>query len=408
MPDTSNSSLRIIVRKRAAQPFFGRHPWLFQGSIAHMEGNFPDAENAVGCPVEVWSHEGAYIAGGLLNPASAIRVRLYSWDQSQPPGPELFRARIRSAVDVRRSLFDLASEDSACRLVFSESDGLSGLIVDRYGPWLLVQFTSNALYQYRECIIEELQKELSPAGIWLRTEKGMREAEGLEAADGLIAGEAPADTVNIRENGLQFAVDVVKGQKTGCYLDQRDNRAAAARFAAGPRLLDAFCFSGGFGITALKLGSAQSVTAVDSSANALTTAARNASLNNVEDRIEFVRSDVRKFLQAQAQASEQYDTVILDPPRMARTRGGLQRALDGYRRLNTDGLNVLRPGGTLVTCSCSGLVSRDDFRSVIADVARTSGRDLRIVQQLSHPPDHPIAATCPETEYLKVLICRAD
>jgi 23S rRNA (cytosine1962-C5)-methyltransferase len=199
---------------------------------------------------------------------------------------------------------------------------------------------------------------------------------------------------------------VQRGQKTGCYLDQRDNRLAASRYLSGAHVLDAFCFSGGFGITALKSGNAESVTGIDSSEAALTLARNNAVLNGVAERCGWIHEDVRTALDKLAAAGRLFDGVILDPPRMARSRGGLERALQGYIRLNEAGLRVLKPGGILVTCSCSGLVSRNDFAEVIAETARRSGRNIQILEHHGQPADHPVSATCPETEYLKVLICR--
>ncbi|MEQ9411213.1 MAG: class I SAM-dependent rRNA methyltransferase [Fuerstiella sp.] len=397
-------SIRVILKDRRAQPFFGRHPWVFESAIDGVEtptGTEPEP----GAPVELWSGSGEFVAHGLWNSGSNIRVRLYSWDQAVPFTDTLVAERIHQAVDLRRSLFDLTSPTVGCRLFFSEGDGLSGLAVDFYGNYLLVQFTSLALYVHKKAVLDALQRELSPRGIWLRTEKGMREAEGLEATDGLVSGEAPPRPLFVEEHGIQYGVDVQEGQKTGCYLDQRDNRAAAARFLSG-RVLDAFCFSGGFGIMAAVQGRADSVLGIDSSESALALAAGNAELNGIADRCEFRRGDVRGELESMAEQGVLFDGVILDPPRMARTRGGLNRALKGYRRLNLLGLDVLKPGGILVTCSCSGLVSREDFRDMIADVARQSGRTIQILEQHGQPADHPISATCPETEYLKMAICR--
>jgi 23S rRNA (cytosine1962-C5)-methyltransferase len=402
----------VILKKRRAQPFFGRHPWVFAGAIDRIETQ-PEAKGQgaadeidAGTSVELWTHEGRFVAHGLFNAHSNIRVRLYSWDQQAPVDGALIAERISAAVELRRSLFDLTSDHTGCRLVFSEADQLSGLTVDFYSGYLLVQFTSLAMYQFREAIVDALEKELAPKGIWLRTEKGMREAEGLDVVDGLIRGAEPPRPLFISEHGVQYGVDVQQGQKTGCYLDQRDNRLAAARYTKDARVLDAFCFSGGFGITALCQGQAASVVGVDSSEGALTIAAANAQMNGVADRAEYRRGDVKVILAEMAEQGSQFDVVVLDPPRMARTRGGLNRAIKGYLRLNTLGLQVLRPGGILVTCSCSGLVSRSDFLEMIAEVSRSTGRHIQILEQHGQPADHPVAATCPESEYLKMLICR--
>ncbi|HAP08539.1 MAG TPA: class I SAM-dependent rRNA methyltransferase [Planctomycetaceae bacterium] len=401
----SQGPAEVVLKARRAQPFFGRHPWVFAGAVHHVNAGSEQPLQA-GSIVRLISAEGHFVAWGLYNPHSRIVVRLYSWDVQQPLDAAFWLARVQQAVQLRRGLFDLQAADCGCRLIFSESDRLSGLTVDQYGGCLLVQFTSLALYQHRQSILQALQAECRPTGIWLRTEKGMREAEGLEVVDGLLTGVEPASPLFISEHGLQFGVDVRYGQKTGCYLDQRDNRAAVARYAAGASVLDAFCFSGGFGIAAAKLGGAKSVVGIDSSEAALLLARENARLNGVAERCEYLNEDVRTALEGFVDVGRQFDLVILDPPRMARARSGIDRALNGYLRFNELGVRVVRPGGILVTCSCSGLVTRAEFMEVISETARQSGRDIQILEQHGQPPDHPISATCPESEYLKVVICR--
>lgn len=408
-PDNGDTPtvVRAYLKPRKAMPFFSRHPWVFESAIESLAT--PNGEPpAVGTPVELWSAKKEFIAHGLWNPESIIRIRLYSWDQQLPFNDHLIQRKLQNAVESRRSQFDLSSESVGCRLVFSESDGLSGLIVDWYGGFLLVQFTSLAVYQFRDAIVATLQTLLQPRGIWMRTEKGMREAEGLENVDGLIAGEAPPRPLFIKEGDVHFGVDVQEGQKTGCYLDQRSNRKAAARYTKDAHVLDAFCFSGGFGITAVKSGEARQVTAIDSSESALEMATANAELNGVADRCEFRKADVRQELESLVEQEKTFDVVILDPPKMARTRGGIQRAIKGYNRFNQLGVTVLKPGGILVTCSCSGHVTRADFIGMIAEVARQTKRDIQILEQHGQPSDHPISANCPETEYLKMFICRVS
>jgi len=402
---TSPSSPQVTIRKRRAQPFFGRHPWVFEGAIEKLE--WPgENEPGPGAIVRVQSHQQEFIGWGLLNPNSNIRVRLYSWDESQAITDELLSDRLRAAIEVRRQVYSLTDGGTGCRLVFSETDQLSGLTIDWYDGFGLVQFTSLALYQFREALVGCLQQELQPKGIWLRTEKGMREAEGLEAVDGLVSGEEPPRPLFIQENGLQFGIDVQQGQKTGFYLDQRHTRQALARYTQGHQVLDAYCFSGGMGMSAVKNGGAVQSLGIDTSDAALNLAAANAELNEVADRCTFQRGDVRVVLKAMAEEQRQFDTVILDPPRMARTRGGLQRAFRGYVKLNLQGISVLRPGGILITCSCSGLVSRQQFHEVVAEASRQSGRHIRILESLGQPDDHGVSSVCPETEYLKVCICR--
>lgn len=392
----------LVLKPRKALPFFSRHPWVFEGAIAHGEG---DARP--GDMVRVVSHERKFIAWGLWNPASRIRVRLYSWDEAQPLDETFWSRQLDAALALRHALFEGTPAAQACRLIFSETDGLSGMTVDRYGDWLLVQWTSLALAQREDLLLRLLNEKLRPRGIWRRTEKGMAEAEGLEIRDGLASGDAPPRPILITENDLQFAVDVVEGQKTGFYFDQRDNRLAAARLVRGGRVLDTFCYSGGFGLAALKHGGASEVVAVDTSAGALELARRNAELNGLGDRMRFLDADVYKQLEILREAGEQFDVVILDPPKMTRSRAALERALRGYHSLNKLGLSVLRPGGYLVTCSCSGLVDRPMFEGMLAGVALDTGRRIQVLEARGPAADHPLSLHCPENAYLKCYLCRA-
>lgn len=401
--DTSDSTATVIIKPRRAQPFFNRHPWVFAGAIAQIEGK-PEPGDEV---VVVQAKDGKFIGRGLFNPHSNIRVRLYSWDESAPLTSDLWNARITDAIALRDSLPGRSSH-TARRLISSEADGLSGLTVDQFGDWLMVQLTSLALGTRRELLFDLLEQHVSPRGMILRTEKGIRELEGLELRDGLIRGEEPPRPLEIRENGLTFLVDVATGQKTGCYLDQRDNRAAVARYVQGQRVLDLFSYSGGFGITAAKLGEAASVVCVDSSEPALELARSNAEVNAVADQVECVRSDVFQFLKEAAGRADQYDTVILDPPKMARRQAGITKAMRAYHSLNELAVSVVRPGGLLVTCSCSGHVGRDDFEQMLSGVATSSGRTIRILESRSQAADHPVSPNCPENRYLKCLICRVS
>jgi 23S rRNA (cytosine1962-C5)-methyltransferase len=396
-----------VIRKRRAQPFFGRHPWVFAGAIERIETT-DGAQPVTEGPIQVRSHQGEFIGWGLLNPASNIRIRMYSWAQQETITHDLLCQRIRTAIECRRSVYQLTAGGTACRLIFSEADQLSGLTVDWYDGFVLVQFTSLALYHFREVILEQLNRTLQPRGIWLRTERGMREAEGLETADGLVAGQEPPRPLFIVEGELQFGVDVQQGQKTGFYLDQRQTREALTRYTRGHRVLDVFCYSGAFGLTAVRSGGAKRSLGIDSSVAALNLATANAQLNGVADRCEFQKGDARVVLSELSQQGAEFDTVILDPPRMARTRAGIERAIRTYLKLNLLGVNVLKPDGILVTCSCSGLVSQKQFFSIVAETSRQSGRHIRILETHGQPNDHPISAVCPETAYLKVCLCRVS
>ncbi|WP_437225535.1 class I SAM-dependent rRNA methyltransferase [Planctomicrobium sp. SH661] len=393
----------VILKPRRALPFFSQHPWVFAGAVGSVSGR-PD----VGTEVLVRSQEGKFVARGLFNPHSNIRVRLYSWDEQQPLDDEFWRGRVRSAVQFRQKLFAGTPAEKACRLIFSESDGLSGLSVDRVDDWLVVQWTSAALAQRQAAILDELQSLVSPRGLWLRTEKGIKAMEGLEIEDGLVAGEVPPPSLEIEENGIRFSVDLQAGQKTGFYYDQRDNRRLMQTYVRGGRVLDAFCYSGAFALAAAKLGNAREVVAVDSSAAALELAQRNAERNELSDRIAFHCEDAFEFLEAQVAAGEKYDVVVLDPPKLARSRSGLERAAKAYVRLNKLGMEALNPDGILITCSCSGHVQREDFQQIISRASLETGRRVQILEERGQAPDHPVAVTCLETNYLKCTVCRVE
>ncbi len=395
---SAHSLPKILLKSRRAQPFYAQHPWVFAGAIHHLPENLQ-----IGQEVLVISQEGKPIARGLFNPESQIQIRLYCWDVEQPLDRQFWQQRIRTAVNWRKKIFP-ADNAACCRLIFSEADGLSGLIVDRFGDWLSVQFASQALAMRRDMICDLLQEELNPTGIWLRTEKGMTAAEGLTLSDGLLRGQAPEQPVYIEENHLQYRVDLITGQKTGFYYDQRENRLAAARYLQG-NVLDVCCYSGGFTLNALKHGQAERVTGVDSSAGALQLAQENAEKNGFSDRCEFVQADALKYLE---QATEKYDGIVLDPPKFARSRGGISRAVKAYRKWNTLALNRLNPQGILVTCSCSGLVSQQDFQEILASSALEAGRSLKFLEIRGQSPDHPTASSCLENGYLKCLICAVD
>jgi 23S rRNA (cytosine1962-C5)-methyltransferase len=392
---------KVYLKERRALPFFSRHPWVFAGAIQRIEG-----DPQPGTEVTLHAADGRYIATGLFNPKSQIRVRLYSWDEAENLDAECWSRRLDSAFQLRRTLGFRFDAETACRLVFSEGDGLSGLIVDRYGDWLLVQFTALGLALRREMLLDLLDAKLHPRGIWLRTEKGIRESENLEQADGLARGSEPHSPLLVAEHGVRYGIDVIQGHKTGFYLDQRDNRTAVARYVAGHRILDMFCYTGGFGLSALKTGGAREVVGVDVSEAALTLARANAELNGVSDKTRFVKSDAFEELQRLANAGEMFDTVILDPPKLTRHRAGLAKALRGYHSLNQLALRVLVPGGILVSCSCSGLVGRDDFVAMLASVSQRSGRPIQILESRSQSADHPVSVHCLESSYLKCYICR--
>ncbi len=387
---------RVILQPRRARPFYGRHPWVYAGAIAAVEEAPADGD-----VVDLFSHAGQFVARGLYNGRSKIRVRLYTWDADTVLDRTFFRTQLEDAIALRR-LLGLLEPGQACRLVFSEGDGLSGCTVDRYDRWLALQFTGLGLAQRREWIIEALVESLHPAGIYQRTERGIGQMEGLEAGDALVWGEAPPGPIEIEEGAVRFLVNLAEGQKTGFYLDQRDNRQAAAPFARGRRVLDAFCYTGGFGLHAARAGAASAL-GLDQSEPALQLARDNARLNGL-DNLTFVRGDVFDELSALAERGERFGMVVLDPPKFARARHAVEEAMRGYRRLQTLALRLLEPHGFLVTCCCSGLISMDMLEDLLAQLAAEEKRVVQILQRRGPAPDHPVSVACLESHYLKCLI----
>jgi 23S rRNA (cytosine1962-C5)-methyltransferase len=395
----SGAAVRLTARGEAAVR--ARHPWIFSGALAAVEGR-PDA----GAEVDVLGAGGDFLGRGLFNPHSQIRVRLYT-REDEPLDGAFFARRVRAAARLRRDVLGLGDPEGACRLVFSEGDGLSGLTVDRYGPYVSVLLTGLGISSRLEPILDALEEELSPEGVLLRTEKGMADEEGLILADGLLRGRMPEAPIEVREGDLRFAVDVRTGQKTGFYLDQRYNRARAAAYAAGRTLADVCSYTGAFSVAALRAGASGSV-AVDVSAPALELASANAERNGVGVRLETVRANAFEWLEARAAEGRPLGMIVLDPPRFARSRRGVPAALKAYQRLNTLALACLAEGGILVTFSCSGRVSEWDFQGAVARAATDAGRSLRILERLAQAPDHPVASACPESAYLKGFVCMAE
>jgi 23S rRNA (cytosine1962-C5)-methyltransferase len=393
------TAARVVLQPRRARPFFSRHPWVYPGAISRIEGAPGDGQE-----VDLVSHGGNFIARGLYNSRSKLRVRLYSWTPATPLDETFFGRRFDEAIRLRETVLGLCEPGQACRLVFSEADGLSGCTVDRYDQWLVVQFTALGLAQRRELLTWLLRERQPVRGIYLRTERGIGQLEGLELQDGMLWGDVPSDPIAIEEDGLRFLVHLTEGQKTGFYLDQRDNRRAVAGLAQGRRVLDAFCYSGGFGLHAARAG-AVAVLGVDASEPALALAQANAELNGLGN-LTFVRADVFSQLDALVAGDERFGMVVLDPPKFARARNAVEEALRGYRQLQTQALKLLEPDGILVTCCCSGLIDMGMLENLLAQLAAEEHRDIQILERRGQAPDHPVAATCLESNYLKCLICR--
>ncbi|MFM7244150.1 MAG: class I SAM-dependent rRNA methyltransferase [Planctomycetaceae bacterium] len=390
----------VVLKRQRARPFFGRHPWVLDSAVASVDGTPGEGD-----VVDLATHDGRFVARGLWNPHSRIRVRLYAFDAVTKLDDAFWRGRIESAVALRKDL-GLDARTGAARLVNSEGDDLSGLIVDRYGEYLAVQVTALAIARRLELVCDALESAVAPRGILLRgAERGLAKLEGLALPDRLLRGTAPTGPIFVHEHGLRFGVDLAEGQKTGYYLDQRDNRHAAARHARGRRVLDMFCYSGGFAVACAVSGGARSVLAVDASGRAAALARANAELNGATT-VTVEESDAFEKLDALAAAGERFGMILLDPPKFARSRAAADDALRAYHRINRVAVGLLEPGGILVTCSCSGSVTRDDFHRMLAGVAQRAGRPIQILESRGAAPDHPVSASCLEGEYLTCVIAR--
>ena len=393
----------VFLKPRRAKPFFLRHPWIFSGAIARCEG-----VPGKGGIVTVRDADGRFIGHGLYNADSQITVRLFSWEESRDEfDPVFWRDRIADAVSLRERILRLPERTNALRLVYSESDLLPGLIVDRYAGCLVAQFLNAGMAVRWEMLLDILQEACSPQGILERPDTEALKREGLPPGHPAIRGSVPDEPIEIASDGLRFRVDLRHGHKSGFYLDQRDNRVAAARLTSGRRVLDVFTYTGAFAIAASKLGGATSVLGIDSSEPAIQEARAHAEMNDCAN-VAFRAGKAAVELRRLKADGERFDAVILDPPKFARSRPGVRRALRAYHDVNLLAMQLLDPEGILVTCSCSGLVGEEEFIAMLNEAAREAGRTVRILERRGQPPDHPVIASCPETAYLKCCICEVS
>lgn len=395
----TKSTGQVVLRPNKVQPFLARHPWVLASAIERVEGAPADGD-----PVDLVSDRGRWVARGVFNSHSRIRVRLYGWDPGVALDESFWRDRLARALALRRDL-GLLAPDGACRLVFSESDGLSGLIVDRYATTLVVQVNSLAFARRLGLVLTALREELAPRALVVRADAAAARYEQFTVAGGLAWGELPPGPVAFRENGLSFEVDPLEGHKTGYYLDQRDNRRMAAGYLGGRRVLDMFCYTGCFALAARALGGAREVLAYDSSERALEQARRHAAANQI-DGVEFYQGEAFETLDRLAAEGQRFGAVILDPPKFAGQRRHVDAALRAYHRLNRLAVELIEPGGILVTCSCSGHVTREDLLDVLVGVGQQARRSIQVLEQRGAAPDHPVSLSCRESEYLKCVICR--
>ena len=391
----SDSPIPLRLKPTRQFPFLARHPWVHAHALAE-DGR----DLTCGQVVDLLDHDGNWLARGVLNPSSRLRIRLYTFDAAVGIDEDLWRTRIDGAVR-RRRLTGPEDENEAERLVFSESDLISGLIVDRYADCLGVQFTSGGLLRWRDAILDYLQSSLGVRSLVARIDPRTAKHEGVEVTEA-YRGEAITSSIAYRQNELDLMVDLHSGQKTGGFLDQRCNHRAVAQYLSGRRVLDVCCYTGGFGLVAAKQGASE-VLGIDSSQPALE-AAKSAAERNSLDSITFSKGDCFDTLKKLAEEGQKYDAVILDPPRFAGSRHQIDSALRAYGRLNSLALDLLPSGGVLVTCSCSGRVSRSDFLNMLLDVGRRRRRDMVVMENRGPSPDHPVAISCPESDYLKCVI----
>jgi 23S rRNA (cytosine1962-C5)-methyltransferase len=372
-----------------------RHPWVFSGAIDSVAGAPKPGE-----VVDVLDARGALLGRGYYNEHSRIRVRMLAWDD-RPIDADFWRARVADAVRRRQGI----GGTDAMRLVHAEADLLPGLFVDRYGDVVVVQILTAGVERARDAVLDAIEDAVKPRGIFERSDTSSRAKEGLESAAGTIRGQVPG-SVEIVENGHAFLVNVETGQKTGFYLDQRDNRAAVAPFAAGRDVLDAFCHTGAFAAYAAGAG-ARSVTLLDSSAGALATARRNLEKNGpAACGCEFVQADAFEHLRALRDAGRRFGLVVLDPPKFATNRHQLDTALRAYKDVSLLAMELLGPDGILAAFSCSQVVDAASFTMAVSWAGVDAGRDVQILRRLGQGADHPVLASFPESEYLKGLLCR--
>jgi 23S rRNA (cytosine1962-C5)-methyltransferase len=389
----------LILKPGREKSLKRRHPWVFSGAVAKVQGN-PGAGDTVG----IRSATGELLAIAAYSPKSQIVARVWDW-QEIPIDRDFFHERIAQAVAQRKVLLDQA-DTGAMRLVHGESDGLPGVVADRYADTVVLQLTSAGAERWREVIADQLLEVSGASRIWERSDAEVRALEGLAPVIAALRGAREPTRIAINEHGLQFEIDLERGHKTGFYLDQRENRLRVRALASGRDVLDGFCYSGGFALNA-RAGGAKSVTAVDSSGDALDLARRNAERNRLTG-VEWIEGDVFQLLRKFRDAGRRFDLVVLDPPKFAPTAAHAAKAARAYKDINLLAFKLLRPGGLLVTFSCSGGVSADLFQKIVAGAALDAGVQAQIIERLGPGADHPVALNFPEGDYLKGLVCRVN
>lgn len=391
----------IILKTGREKSLLRRHPWIFSGAIECINGAPSNGDT-----LPVLNDQGKFIAWAAYNAGSQITARVWSWNEMETINAEFFRGRIERAIALRRDLH-LTDESTGMRLIHAESDGLPGLIVDQYGDVLVMQIGSAGAEKWRDTCADILQELCNPVCIYERSDSDSRTLEGLELRNDILRGTLP-ENVEVIENGLRFKVDIAGGQKTGFYLDQRDNRALTESLARDKEVLNCFCYTGGFSLYALR-GGAKSVMSIDASGDALRIAEVNLARNGLDaSRTEWLEADVFLALRKLRDQGRSFDLIILDPPKFAPTAAFAEKAARGYKDINLLGFKLLRPGGILATYSCSGGITEELFQKIIAGAALDAGVDAQIVHHLHASADHPVQLSFPEGTYLKGLVLRVN
>ena len=391
----------VFLKAGREKSVLNRHPWLYSGAIKGIKGDPSDGEI-----VSVFSTDGAFLAWGYLNRRSQIAVRLVSWSETERIDSNFWRSTLKRAIAARSQLA-ASAYTTAYRLVNAESDGLPGLVVDRYGEWVVLQFLTLGMELRRKELVDLLAEELPDVlGFYERSDASVRSKEGLLPRVGPLIGDSPPAEIVILENGLQFGVDLCSGHKTGFYLDQRENRERIENFAAGAEMANFFSYTGAFSVYAAR-GGVRQVTNVDTSSVALELARRNMAFNGFEGiNAEYLPVDVFDQLRRYRDAGRKFDLIVLDPPKFAHSQSGVRQATRAYKDINWLGMRLLRPGGTLFTFSCSGAIGAELFQKVLFGAALDAGRDVQVIGSLSQSGDHPILLSFPQSAYLKGMICR--
>jgi len=390
---------KVILEKGREKSLQRRHPWVFSGAIKQVEGKPERGET-----VDILSAGNDWLARGSYSPDSQITVRAWSFDKDENIDRDFFRNKIVKALEFRQKLSGIGTDFTAYRIIAAEADGLPGLIVDRYGDYLVVQFLASGVELHKPLIVELLAELTACKGIYERSDVAVRLKEGLTETAGLLYGEEPPEKIEIREHAQKFHVDVRQGHKTGFYLDQRDNRDYLYKHAAGKTVLNCFSYTGGFGVAAA-LGGAAMVTNVDTSAPMLALGSENMQLNGIDEKCyENIEADVFCLLRKFRAEGRKFDIIVLDPPKFADAKNHMDKACRGYKDIAILGFQLLNPGGQLYTFSCSGLMVPELFLKITADAALDAGTDAHIIKRFSQAPDHAVSLHFPESHYLKGLL----